>query len=134
MADSTTGITDNTVNDLLNEIAINLPYRLTDEQFNKMHSTTKSKSNSENIEDSQILQTFRLMKDQFNNLNSVTRHNIESGQSDDHDDSENVTLSVINSESNCQLVGTSCDQGDRSCQYARKQNAKIMNVNPQIKE
>ncbi|CAG2243004.1 unnamed protein product [Mytilus edulis] len=77
--------------------------QLTDEQFNKMHSTTKSKSNSENIEDSQIQQTFRLMKDQFNNLNSVTRHNIESGQSDDHDDSENVTLSVINSESNCQL-------------------------------
>ncbi|XP_052065094.1 zinc finger protein 721-like [Mytilus californianus] len=134
LPDSTTGITDNTFNDLLSEIEINVPYGLTDEQFNKMHSTTKRKTNSEHMEDAKIQQTFRLMKDQFNNLNSVTRHNNESDQWDDHDDSENITLSLINSESNCQQVETSCYQGYQSCQYSRKENAKIINVNPQIKE
>ncbi|CAC5396776.1 KRAB [Mytilus coruscus] len=135
LPDSTIGITDNTLNDLLSEIKINVPCRLTDEQFNRMHSTTKSRSNSENIEDSQIQQTFRLMKDQFNNLNSVTRHNNESDQLDDHYDSENVTLMLKrNSESNCQQMERSCDQGDVSCQYSRKENTHIINVNPHIKK
>ncbi|XP_052067178.1 zinc finger protein 7-like [Mytilus californianus] len=136
LPDSQTGITNNTVNDLLGEIEIYIPSQLNEEQFNKMQSTT---NNSEHLEDAQIQETVRLIEDQFNNLNSVTMNNNESGQSHDHDDSENFTSSVLNSGSNSQQDETSYDHNDRSCQSARSQYgwkdcAKIINVTPQIKE
>ncbi|XP_071121482.1 zinc finger protein 721-like [Mytilus edulis] len=107
LSDSQTGITENTVYDLLGEIEINIPYQLNE--------------------------------DQFNNFNSITINNNESGQSDDNVDSENCTLSVIDTESNCQQRETSCNINDGRCQfgtseYVRKDNAKTISLNPQIKK
>ncbi|XP_052066949.1 zinc finger protein 721-like [Mytilus californianus] len=136
LPDSQIVITDNTLHDLLGEIETNIPYQLNEDQFNKKQSTT---SNSEHLEDAQIQKTFRLSDDQFNDLNSVTTNNNESGQSDDHDGSENFRPSVFNSGSDSQQVETSYDGNDRICQsarslYGRKDSAKIINVTPQIKE
>ncbi|XP_071121483.1 zinc finger protein 208-like [Mytilus edulis] len=133
LPDSQSGITDKDVHDLLGEIEINIPYQLTEDQFNKIKSTT---SNSEHLEDAQIQKTFRLSNDQCNDLNFVTTNNNASGQSDVHVDFENFRSSVLNSGSNSQQVETSYDYNDRSCQstrslYGRNDSA---NVTPQIKE